>query len=389
MYGIDDIIIISQMFGRSKKFCQSADTKEENTGVMEQHVEEILARFELEGMPVFCQSWGQGHINVSKLVETDAGRRYILQKINHGIFCDVDALMENIRRVTEHLKRKNPDPRSVLQIVPTLDGRLYTEIQGEYWRIYDYIENSLCLQNPETEEDFYESAVGFGRFQQELLDFPADWLHETIPNFHNTPLRCLAFRQTIERDPMGRKKLVPGEIAFALGREEALGTLQAALDCGSLPLRVTHNDTKLNNVLLDAETRKALCVIDLDTVMPGSSVYDFGDAIRFGGSLVGEDTTHPETVQLCLSRFRAFTRGYLSACPDLTANELEMLPMGAWTMTMECGIRFLADYLDGDHYYATQRPGQNLDRARSQFALAADMEKKWHDMTRIIKEEAR
>lgn len=356
---------------------------------MEQNFEEILAQFDLQGKPVSCRNWGKGHINKSMLVETDTGRRYILQRINRGVFADVDALMENIKHVTEHLKRKNPDPRSVLHIITTLDGRLYTQIQGECWRVYEYVENSLCLQSPETDEDFYESAVGFGLFQQQLLDFPAEQLHETIPDFHNTPLRCQAFRQTMEQDPMGRKKLVPEEIEFALRREEKLGILQAALDSGALPLRVTHNDTKLNNVLLDAGTRKALCVIDLDTVMPGSSVYDFGDAIRFGGALVGEDTTDPKTVQLCLSRFRAFTRGYLKACPALSENELEMLPMGAWTMTMECGIRFLTDYLDGDHYYATRRPEQNLDRARSQFALAADMEKKWNAMTKIIKEETR
>ena len=255
--------------------------------------------------------------------------------------------------------------------------------------MYDFVEGTICLQLPETDEDFYQSAVGFGTFQQLLTDFPAAKLHETIPNFHNTPDRYRAFLKTLERDPLHRAAQVLSEIGFALARQTEMATLQNALTAGELPLRVTHNDTKLNNVLLDAKTRKALCVIDLDTVMPGSSLYDFGDSIRFGAATAAEDEKDLSKMEMSLDRFRVFTRGYVRACPGLTAKELELLPMGAKTMTMECGVRFLTDYLDGDHYFAVHRDGQNLDRARTQFKLVADMEKKWDEMRKIVKEETK
>ena len=251
------------------------------------------------------------------------------------------------------------------------------------------MEDSICLQLPETDEDFYQSAVGFGTFQQLLTDFPAAKLHETIPNFHNTPDRYRALLETLERDSMHRAAQVQPEIEFALARQAEMATIQNALTAGELPLRVTHNDTKLNNVLLDAKTRKALCVIDLDTVMPGSSLYDFGDSIRFGAATAAEDEKDLSKMEMSLDRFRVFTRGYVRACPGLTAKELELLPMGAKNMTMECGVRFLTDYLDGDHYFAVHRDGQNLDRARTQFKLVADMEKKWDEMRKIVEEETK
>ena len=247
----------------------------------------------------------------------------------------------------------------------------------------------MCLQQPETDEDFYQSAVGFGTFQQLLSDFPAEKLHDTIPNFHNTPDRYRAFLETLERDSMHRAAQVQPEIEFALARQAEMAALQTALKSGELPLRVTHNDTKLNNVLLDAKTRRALCVIDLDTVMPGSSLYDFGDSIRFGAATAAEDERDLSKMEMNLARFRVFTRGYVCACPGLTEKELELLPLGAKTMTMECGVRFLTDYLDGDHYFAVHRDGQNLDRARTQFKLVADMEKKWNEMQKIVAEEAK
>ena len=231
--------------------------------------------------------------------------------------------------------------------------------------------------------------MGFGTFQQLLTDFPAAKLHETIPNFHNTPDRYRALLETLERDPMHRAAQVQPEIEFALARQAEMSAIQNALASGKLPLRVTHNDTKLNNVLLDAKTRKALCVIDLDTVMPGSSLYDFGDSIRFGAATAAEDEKDLSKMEMSLERFRVFTRGYVRACPGLTGKELEMLPMGAKTMTMECGVRFLTDYLDGDHYFAVHREGQNLDRARTQFKLVADMEKKWDEMRKIVEEETK
>ena len=354
---------------------------------MNENLFEVLRAFRLDAKPVSCEPYGCGHINVTYLAVTESGRRYILQKINSNTFRDVAGLMENITAVTEFLRTKTDDPRGVLTLVKTHDSASYLHAQDAYWRTYDFVEDSICLQLPETDEDFYQSAVGFGTFQQLLTDFPAAKLHETIPNFHNTPDRYRALLETLKRDPMHRAAQVQPEIEFALARQAEMATIQNALTAGELPLRVTHNDTKLNNVLLDAKTRKALCVIDLDTVMPGSSLYDFGDSIRFGAATAAEDEKDISKMEISLDRFRVFTRGYVRACPGLTAKELELLPMGAKTMTMECGVRFLTDYLDGDHYFAVHRDGQNLDRARTQFKLVADMEKKWDEMQKIVAEE--
>ena len=356
---------------------------------MNENLFEVLRAFRLDAKPVSCEPYGCGHINVTYLAVMESGRRYILQKINNNTFRDVAGLMENITAVTEFLRTETDDPRGVLTLVKTHDGASYLHAQDAYWRVYDFVEDSICLQLPETDEDFYQSAVGFGTFQQLLTDFPAAKLHETIPNFHNTPDRYRALLETLERDPMHRAAQVQPEIEFALARQAEMSAIQNALTAGELPLRVTHNDTKLNNVLLDAKTRKALCVIDLDTVMPGSSLYDFGDSIRFGAATAAEDEKDLSKMEMSLDLFRVFTRGYVRACPGLTAKELELLPMGAKTMTMECGVRFLTDYLDGDHYFAVHRDGQNLDRARTQFKLVADMEKKWDEMQKIVEEESR
>ena len=349
----------------------------------------ILQEFCLDAPPVCCESYGCGHINATYLVTAQSGRRYILQRINHHTFRDVAGMMENISAVTEFLRAQTDDPRTVLTLVPTAAGAVWLHKADAYWRVYDFVEDTVCLQKPETDEDFYQSAVGFGTFQQRLAGFPAARLHETIPNFHNTPDRYRIFLETLARDPLGRAAQVRPEIAFTMERQAEMAAIQNALTAGELPLRVTHNDTKLNNVLLDAKTRKALCVIDLDTVMPGSSLYDFGDSIRFGAATAAEDERDLSRMELNLERFRVFTRGYVRSCPDLTQKELDMLPMGAKTMTMECGIRFLTDYLDGDHYFAIHRGGQNLDRARTQFKLVADMEKKWEEMREIVAEEAK
>ena len=356
---------------------------------MNENLFEVLRAFRLDAKPVSCEPYGCGHINVTYLAVMESSRRYILQKINNNTFRDVAGLMENITAVTEFLRTKTDDPRSVLTLVKTHDSASYLHAQDAYWRVYDFVEGTICLQLSETDEDFYQSAVGFGTFQQLLTDFPAAKLHETIPNFHNTPDRYRALLETLERDPMHRAAQVQPEIEFALARQAEMSAIQNALASGKLPLRVTHNDTKLNNVLLDAKTRKALCVIDLDTVMPGSSLYDFGDSIRFGAATAAEDEKDLSKMEMSLERFRVFTRGYVRACPGLTGKELEMLPMGAKTMTMECGVRFLTDYLDGDHYFAVHREGQNLDRARTQFKLVADMEKKWDEMRKIVEEETK
>ena len=349
----------------------------------------ILRAFRLDGAPVSCENYGCGHINATFLAATDTGRRYILQRINHRAFRNVQALLDNIAAVTEFLRSKTDDPRRVMTLIRAKDGAPCIRYADEYWRVYDYVGGTICLQQPDTDEDFYQAAVGFGTFAQLLSDFPAEKLHETIPNFHNTPDRYRLFRESIERDAARRAAAVRTEIDFALAREAEMTTIQNALSAGKIPLRVTHNDTKLNNVLLDSQTRKALCVVDLDTVMPGSSLYDFGDAIRYGASTAAEDERDLSRVEMSLERFRVFTRGYVRSCPNLTAEELALLPLGAKTMTMECGIRFLTDHLDGDLYFAVHREGQNLDRARTQFKLAADMEKKWDDMQRIVAEESK
>ena len=355
---------------------------------MDQDKINILRIFQLDGTPVSCEDYGSGHVNVTFLVVTDTGRRYILQKINHHAFRNVQALSENIAAVTDFLRSKSSDPRSVMSLIRTKDGAPHTRYGDEYWRVYDYVDGTICLQQPETDEDFYQAAVGFGTFAQLLSDFPAEKLHETIPNFTTRPTaaafsarRSSATRWVAPR-PFSRRSICSC-------KEAEMSILQNLLSAGEIPLRVAHNDTKLNNVLLDAKTRKALCVVDLDTVMPGSSLFDFGDAIRYGASTAAEDERDLSKVEMSLERFRVFTRGYVRACPNLTARELELLPLGAKTITLECGMRFLTDHIDGDLYFTVHRKGQNLDRARAQFKLAADMEKKWDDMRRIIAEETK
>ena len=349
--------------------------------------EQVLKAFSLDSKPVSCERYGFGHINVTYLVVTESGRRYILQKINNNIFKDVPGLMGNIAAVTKYLRKQIADPRGVLTLVPTVNGADYIQhTDGSFWRVYDFVEQSICLQSPETPDDFYQSAVAFGAFQQQLKDFPAETLCEVIPNFHNTVDRYRIFKEALAADVCGRADSVRAEIKFALAREEEAGTLVNMLAEGKLPLRVTHNDTKLNNVMLDEATRKPLCVIDLDTTMPGLSLYDFGDSIRFGAATAPEDEKDLSKMIMDINLFETYTKGFLSACPGLTENERNMLPMGAKLMTLECGVRFLTDYLSGDTYFRTHYEGQNLDRCRTQFKLVADMESKWDEMHRIVKE---
>ncbi len=349
-------------------------------------MEQVLDLFRLNGRPVSCDPYGEGHINLTFLAVTDTGKRYILQRLSRAAFHDIPGLMGNVAAVTEFLAARSPDPRSSLHLIPTLDGRSFCrDSEGEFWRVYDFVEDSLCLQTPETPEDFYQSAVAFGQFQCRLRDFPAETLCETIPNFHNTPDRYRKFHLAVDADAAGRLSSVLPEVRFLLEREEKGGTLQRLREEGELPVRVTHNDTKLNNVMLDAVTRKALCVIDLDTVMPGLVAYDFGDSIRFGASTAPEDEKDLSRVEMSLDLYETYARGFIPACGGLTAAELESLPLGAWTMTLENGLRFLTDYLEGDHYYHITRPEHNLDRCRTQLKLVSDMEQKWDPMTAIIR----
>jgi len=346
----------------------------------------ILQYFRLDGDPVTCSRYGSGHINQTYLVTTDASHRYILQRINRHVFTDVPALMENVYAVTKHLAAKDPDPRHVLTLLPTRDNRPYcTDGNGEYWRVYEFVTGGISLNSVGSPEDFYQSAVAFGRFQNLLADFPAETLHETIAHFHDTPVRYQALREAVAADAVGRRSNAEREIAFALAHEQEGGYMMGLLAAGDLPLRVTHNDTKLNNVILDETDRTALCVIDLDTVMPGLVANDFGDSIRFGANTAAEDETDLSKVSLSLPLYETYTRGFLRVCgARLTKLETDTLPMGAKMMTLENGLRFLMDYLQGDTYYTISRPEQNLDRTRTQFALVQDMERKWDRMNAII-----
>ena len=346
----------------------------------------IAARFAVNGRVAYCERYGNGHINETYLVETDGGARYILQKINDTVFQNVPALMENVAAVTRYLRARTDDPRRAMHLVQTTEDADYLRDEaGGWWRMYDFIENSICLQAAETDEDFYQSAVAFGEFQRELSEFPAHTLHETIAKFHDTRNRYVQFREALNADPLGRAASVQTEIEFALAREKNAGELMRLLEAGELPLRVTHNDTKLNNVLLDRETRKPLCVIDLDTVMPGLAAFDFGDSIRFGASTAAEDETDLGKVEMSLELFETYARGFLEACGSaLSPLEKATLPLGAKLMTLECGVRFLTDYLSGDTYFRIHRPNHNIDRCRTQFKLVSDMEKKQNEMRAVI-----
>ncbi|MEN6563913.1 MAG: aminoglycoside phosphotransferase family protein [Christensenella sp.] len=344
----------------------------------------VLSRFALSAAPVSCEPYGSGHINGTQLVVCENGARYILQQINTAVFREPVPLMRNIELVTAHLRNKVSDPRGVLRLVPTQNGMSYVVENGEYWRVYDLVQNSVCYQTAD-QALFCESAVAFGRFQNQLSDFPAEQLSETIPHFHDTPARYAALVRAIEENASGRRANVQREIDVALGCESFLHTLTDLQASGDLPLRVTHNDTKINNVLFDAETKKALCIIDLDTVMPGLSVNDFGDAIRFGASTAAEDEQDLSRVHFDLDLYETYVRGYLSTCGgSLTKTEIDMLPVGAKMMTLECGMRFLADHLAGDVYFHVSREGQNLDRARTQLQLVREMDSHWDEMRRIV-----
>ncbi len=344
------------------------------------------------GAPVeTCTEYGEGHINRTYLV-TAGPRRYILQKINRSVFRDVDGLMRNIDLVTSFLRteilRQGGDPdRETLTVIRTADGRLYHEDEnGAAWRVYLFITGSLCLQSARTEQDFAESAAAFGRFQKALSSFPAAELSETIPHFHDTPKRFQALMDAVQKDPCGRRREVERELDFIRQRESQCSILTDARQSGRLPLRVTHNDTKLNNVLFDANTGKELCIIDLDTVMPGLAADDFGDAIRFGANDCAEDEPDQSRCHFSLPLYRIYRDSYLAACGDaLTETEREMLPWGAKLMTLECGMRFLTDYLEGDTYFRISRPAQNLDRARTQLKLVSDMESCWEEMSQKVR----
>ena len=351
-------------------------------------IEKIANAFQLDGKMVSCEEFGHGHINSTFKITTDTGAEYVLQQINKYVFRNPVRLMANVVAVTEYLHKQVTDPRQALHYIPTHTGLYYyRDRRGEFWRAYDFI-GGFCMDTPETEEDFYQSALAFGRFQDQLSGFPAHTLYETIPEFHNTVDRYRQLKNSIKVDPCGRVANVKDEIYILMQREELACTLQKMRESSELPLRVTHNDTKLNNVLLDRATRKSLCVLDLDTVMPGLSAHDFGDSIRFGAATAEEDEPDFEKMGLDLHLFEVYTKGFLETATALTDKEVEVLPLGALGMTLELATRFLKDYIDGDLYFKTAYPEHNLIRARAQIRLALDMEEKLPEMNRIVAEVA-
>ena len=341
--------------------------------------------------PSYCEPYGNGHINDTFLVVAD--KRYIMQRMNTRIFTRPAELMETILGVTEHIRRKaaamgrGDVERASLVVVPTLDGKQYfVGSEGDHWRLYEFTEGTVTQEVVENKQDFYNCAVAFGQFQRMLADYPAEKLHETIVNFHNTPWRYENLMRAVEADSQGRLSEVTAEVEFAKARKDFAATLENARANGTLPLRVTHNDTKLNNILFDAETHEPVCVIDLDTIMPGFSVNDFGDSIRFGASTAAEDEKDLSKVHFDISLFDAYAEGFLKGCGGLLGeSEIMLLPEGSKMMTVECGMRFLTDYLSGDTYFRTAYPEHNLDRCRTQFKLVEEMEEQWDDMKAIVK----
>ncbi len=360
----------------------------------EQYLKSIIPRFVFPSAPIAVVRYGCGHINDTfcVLCQPQEGDcvRFILQGLSQAAFPRQDDVMENFERVTDYLREQivaqGGDPmRETLSLIPTVDGkRYYTDERGKVWRLMPFVEGTDCFQSA-TEERFAASAAAFGRFQYLLRDFPAETLHEPIARFHDTEDRFRKLLAAIDADKAGRAAEVKAEIDFTLQRKDDCSVALQAQRDGILPLRVTHNDTKLTNVLFDRATGKGLCVIDLDTTMPGLVINDFGDSIRFGANHSAEDEKDLSKVNFDIDLYEIYARNFIAGTKGgLTQAELDYLPWGARLMTLECGIRFLTDYLDGDVYFHTRYPEQNLDRCRTQFKLVQDMEAQFDKMRNII-----
>ena len=358
---------------------------------------EVLEAFDFGAPVVGAVRFGYGHINDTFCVHTqpadDCCRTFILQRMSSAAFHHPEQLMANIVGVTEYLGEKirlagGDRSREAMEVIRPRNGETYyTDSEGGAWRVYPFVEGIYCYQTAETPELFEASAHAFGKFQRMLDGYPADTLFETIPHFHDTEDRLAKLKAAIAEDVKGRVAECAAEIAFVMEREADCSVALQALRDGILPLRVTHNDTKLNNVLIDKKTGEGMCVIDLDTTMPGLSINDFGDSIRFGANHSAEDEKDLSKVNFDIDLYRVYARGFLEgAGGTLTQGELDYLPWGAKLMTLECGIRFLTDYLVGDTYFRIHYPEQNLDRCRTQFKLVRDMEEQFDEMAAIIKE---
>lgn len=343
----------------------------------------IYRQFMIAGEYISCVRYGEGHINDTfRLTVNDGGKEihYILQRINNRLFTDVGKLMHNIELVTDFCRKsvmaRGGDPmRECLTLIRTKDGKAYYSDGKDYFRVYVFIENATTYQTVRNPRDFYESAVAFGNFANLLAGFDASQLYEVLPDFHNTRVRYANFVTAVEKDEYGRLAEVRKEIEWVNAHKDLCGKIVDKIASGEIPLRVTHNDTKLNNVMIDDATGKGIAVIDLDTVMPGSLCYDFGDSIRFGCNSAAEDEPDTSKVHFVFELYKTYLDGYLSAVGEsITQREKELLPWGAVLMTYECGMRFLTDYLKGDTYFRTHREKHNLDRARTQFKLVDEMQ---------------
>jgi len=356
---------------------------------------DIVKHFCFRGDFFTAEPLRSGHINDSYAAWFRAPggepHRYLLQRINHHVFRSPERLMQNIEGITEHIRNKvraaggDPD-REALTLVRTVDGGvLHRTPGGEYWRAALFVEGAQTYEIARSLDQVYSAAQAFGNFQRMVSDFPAEQLHETIPDFHHTPKRFKAFVQAVQRDAQNRAHAVQAEIQFVEQRATEISVLVDNLEAGILPQRVTHNDTKLNNVMIDDATGQGICVIDLDTVMPGLSLYDFGDSVRSCANSAAEDEPDLSLVTVNLDVFDRLVAGYLNAAGEfLTPAEIETLPFSAKVMTLECGMRFLTDHLNGDLYFRIHRPDHNLDRCRTQFKMVRDMEAKLGAMKRIV-----
>ncbi len=356
-------------------------------------LEEIKEHYNFKGEYYDFKTLNNGHINNTYVLNFDykgCEKSYILQQINTAVFKNPDELMQNYVGVTDFVRNKvisaggNP-LRESLKVYYTNDGKpYYQDKAGRCWRVINFVINTVSYNFPDSTEICRKAGKAFGNFQKILADYPAEELFETIPNFHNTVSRYNDFIKAIEEDKAGRAAEVKAEIDFVKSRQKDCSVLLDLLEKGELPLRVTHNDTKLNNVLFDKKSGEGLCVIDLDTVMPGLSLYDFGDSLRFAGNTADEDEKDLSKVKFNLDIYRSYTEGYLDAAGDsLTAAEVYYLPFSCKLMTLECGIRFLTDYLNGDVYFRISRPEHNLDRCRTQFKLVEEIEEKYLEMMEI------
>lgn len=362
-------------------------------------MEKIIANFNVDGKVLYCERHGAGHINETYKFSVDNGEKqmnYILQCVNTSLFKNMDELMANISGVTEFMRKKitenggNPD-RETLTVVKTKDGKdYYQDVDGKAYRVFLFIEDAVALQKAENPEQFRSSAKAFGKFANFLAEYPAETLYETIPLFHDTVNRYKNFMESVEVNYQNRAEIAKDEIKFAVDRKDYSKRIVEKIKSGEIPLKVTHNDTKLNNVLFDKDAKSAIAVIDLDTVMPGSILYDFGDAIRFGCNTGAEDEEDLTKVNFDIDLFATYVDGYLSEIgSSITKEELDNLAFSAILLTYECGIRFLGDFLVGDTYFKIHRENHNLIRCRTQFKLIAEMEKVYDKMCKIVEDTAK